>query len=58
MGLSDKGIEFIDAKVKPADASAVVNKAVDSLLAIPDSKVVIAGVLKQVVYKASRPRAA
>ena len=31
--LADKFIEFIDAKVKPADASAVVNKAVDGLLA-------------------------
>merc|ERR1719364_635488 len=39
--LADKFIEFIDAKVKPADASAVVNKAVDGLLAIPDGKVCV-----------------
>ena len=54
--LADKFIEFIDAKVKPADASAVVNKAVDGLLAIPDGKVSeYAGVLKQVVYKGVSP---
>ena len=54
--LADKFIEFIDAKVKPADASAVVNKAVDGLFAIPDGKVSeYAGVLKQVVYKGVSP---
>ena len=54
--LADKFIEFIDAKVKPADASAGVNKAVDGLLAIPDGKVSeYAGVLKQVVYKGVSP---
>ena len=49
---ADKFIEFIDAKVKPADASAVVEQAVDGHLAIPDGKVSeYAGVLKQVAYK-------
>jgi len=54
--LADKFIEFVDAKVKPADSSAVVNKAVDGLLAIPDGKISeYAGILKQVVYKGVSP---
>jgi hypothetical protein len=49
--LADKFIEFVDKKVKDADAADVTNKAVDGLLAIPDSSIAeYKGILKQVVY--------
>ena len=49
--LAEKFVSFIDAKVKPADAAAVAQKAADGILAIPDAKVSeYAGVLKTVVY--------
>jgi len=50
--LADKFVEFVDAKVKPADSAELVQNAVNGLLAIPDAKVSeYAGILKQVVYK-------
>jgi len=49
--LADKFIEFVDKKVKAPDAADVTNKAVDGLLAIPDSSIAeYKGILKQVVY--------
>jgi hypothetical protein len=49
--LADKFIEFVDKKVKAPDAADVANKAVDGLLAIPDSSIAeYKGILKQVVY--------
>lgn len=49
--LVDKFLELVDKKVQPKDAAAVAQKAVDGLLAIPDSSVAeYSGVLKQVVY--------
>merc|ERR1711957_775402 len=50
--LADKFIEFVDKKVKAPDAAEVAQKAVDGLLAIPDSKISeYSGILKQVVYQ-------
>jgi len=49
--LAEKFIEFADKKVKAPDIADLSNKAVDGLMAIPDSKVSeYAGILKQVVY--------
>jgi len=49
--LADKFLAFIDTKVKAPDAAEVAQKAVDGLLAIPDSSVSeYSGILKQVVY--------
>jgi len=54
--LADKFIDFIEKKVKPADAGAVAEKAVDGLLAIPDNAITeYKGVLKQVVYSGVNP---
>jgi len=49
--LTDKLLEFVDKKVKAPDAADVANKAVDGLLAIPDSAISeYKGILRQVVY--------
>jgi len=49
--LADKFIEFVEKKVKAPDAAELAQKAVDGLLAIPDTKVSeYSGILKQVVY--------
>jgi len=49
--LTDKLLEFVDKKVKAPDATDVANKAVDGLLAIPDTAIAeYKGILKQVVY--------
>jgi len=49
--LADKFVAFLDTKVKAPDAAEVANKAVDGLLAIPDSSIAeYKGILKQVVY--------
>jgi len=49
--LFDKFVDFVDKKVKAPDAADVAAKAVDGLLAIPDSEInEYRGVLKQVVY--------
>jgi len=49
--LADKFLVFLDTKVKAPDAADVANKAVDGLLAIPDSSIAeYKGILKQVVY--------
>merc|ERR1711957_1005945 len=49
--LADKFLDFVDKKVKAPDAAELAQKAVDGLMAIPDSKIsAYSGVLKQVVY--------
>lgn len=49
--LADKFLDLVDKKVKAPDAAEVAQKAVDGLLAIPDSAIIeYRGVLKQVVY--------
>jgi len=49
--LADKFLVFLDTKVKAPDAAEVAQKAVDGLLAIPDSSISeYKGILKQVVY--------
>jgi len=49
--LADKFVAFVDTKVKAPDAAELAQKAVDGLLAIPDSSIAeYKGVLKQVVY--------
>jgi len=49
--LAERFVDFIETKIRPADAGAVAEKAVDGLLAIPDSSVQeYSGVLRQVVY--------
>jgi len=54
--LADKFLELVDKKVKPDDAANVAVKAVDGLLAIPDSSVLeYSGVLKQAVFSGVKP---
>merc|ERR1711935_1145318 len=49
--LADKFIEFVEKKVKAPDAAELAQKAVDGLLAIPDTAVSeYKGILKQVVF--------
>jgi len=49
--LAQKFVEFIDKKIKAPDTAEVAQKAVEGLLAIPDSAInEYRGVLKQVVY--------
>jgi len=49
--LADKFLYLVDNKVKAADVTEVATKAIDGLLAIPDSAITeYRGVLKQVVY--------
>jgi len=49
--LADKFVAFVDTKVKAPDAAELAQKAVDGLLAIPDSSIAeYKGILKQVVY--------
>jgi len=49
--LADKFLDFVDKKVKAPDAAELAQKAVDGLMAIPDSAITeYRGVLKQVVY--------
>jgi len=49
--LADKFVDFLDKKVKAPDAAEVAQKAVDGLLAIPDSSIAeYKGILKQVVF--------
>jgi len=49
--LADKFLAFVDTKIKAPDQAEVAQKAVDGLLAIPDTAVLeYRGVLKQVVY--------
>jgi len=54
--LADKFVDFVDKKIKPEASADVANKAVDGLLAIPDSAVSeYRGVLKTVVYGGVSP---
>jgi len=54
--LADKFIDFVDKKIKPESASDVALKAVDGLLAIPDTAISeYKGVLKTVVYGGVNP---
>jgi len=49
--LADKFVDYVDAKVKAPDAAELAQKAVDGLLAIPDTAVTeYKGILKQVVF--------
>jgi len=49
--LAEKFLDFLDKKVKAPDAADVAEKAIDGLMAIPDSSVTeYSGVLKQVVF--------
>jgi len=49
--LADSFINFVDKRINPNDAALVAEKAVDGLLAIPDSAVsTYSGVLKRDVY--------
>jgi hypothetical protein len=49
--LADKFLDFVEKKIKAPDAADVAQKAVDGLLAIPDSSIAeYKGILKQVVY--------
>jgi len=50
--LADEFVAFINQKVKAPDAEAVIQKAVDGLLAIPDSKIQdYSEILKKEVYR-------
>jgi len=54
--LADKFLEFVDKKIKAPDQAELAQKAVDGLLAIPDSSIMeYKGILKQVVYSGVTP---